>query len=379
MGAIRLFLACGVFLLHLNEQVLDNAGLHVNPIFVGNLIGGRAVIFFYIVSGFLISYVLNNKYPATAAGTRAFYRSRFLRIYPLWWVILLVCVAIGAARGSGGAAGYVAPAALIGSDWLVAFRHYPLPDWAVFPPGAEIGWTLGAELAFYLLAPWILRSTSCTIALFACSAAIRALLLWLIASADPAYKTWTYLFFPSILLFFLMGHLAERTHRWRPIGPALSVLLLAAAAAAASRLDDSTSLGDSWFHVAALCFAVALPGIFAATKDHRVSNFLGDLTYPLYLTHSLVILAVFDGVLSPLGRRLIATGGSFGARGLASAFMLAACLALALGVAMVTHVAIERRARAAFAWLLERARPRRTAPRDAMVPAPEVRRPVGRA
>jgi peptidoglycan/LPS O-acetylase OafA/YrhL len=372
MGVIRLFLACGVFLLHLDEQVLDRAGLRVNPIWIANLIGGRAVIFFYIVSGFLISYVLNSKYPATAAGARAFYRSRFLRIYPLWWVVLLLCLAIGAGRWTRGPTSDLAPAVLVGSDWLVAFRRYPLPDWGVFPPGAEVGWTLGAELAFYLLAPWILRSTSRVLVLFACSAAVRASLLWLIAPADPSFKTWTYLFFPSILVFFLLGHLAERVHRWRPIGAALSAALMVAAAVAACGLDGSTSVDDPRFHVAALCFAAGLPGVFAVTKDHRVSSFLGDLTYPLYLTHSLVIVALFSSALAGFGRWLIVVGGSLGSAELAGAFTAVACLVIALCVAAATHAAVESPLRAAFAWLIDRAAPRLLVLARRVVPKPRL-------
>src|SRR5258708_40202610 len=45
---------------------------------------GHAVIFFYVISGFLISYALENKY---RENTRAFYQSRFMRIFPLYWFI----------------------------------------------------------------------------------------------------------------------------------------------------------------------------------------------------------------------------------------------------------------------------------------------------
>jgi peptidoglycan/LPS O-acetylase OafA/YrhL len=44
---------------------------------------GFAVMYFYIISGFLISFVLAHKYPASVSGTAAFYRSRFTRIFSL--------------------------------------------------------------------------------------------------------------------------------------------------------------------------------------------------------------------------------------------------------------------------------------------------------
>ena len=354
MGGIRLFLACGVLFLHSNEQVLSHVGLQGKAIWSLNLIGGLAVIFFYIVSGFLISYVLNSKYAESVSGTLAFYRSRFLRIYPLWWVLLLFCVWIGPNLSSVPAvAGLVPASVLIGSDWIVAFGRYPVPYWSVFPPGSEIGWTLGAEVAFYLMAPWVLRSHRLAMALFAGTIAVRVLALFLVGPDDPAHKTWVYLFFPSILAFFLLGHLAEKLLRSRPIGIVGSVALLIAAATATSCLDDSTSIDSPWFHVAALCFAAALPGIFAATKDNRVSNFLGNLTYPLYLTHVVVISAVFSGTLSRIGQGLITASRMFDSIQLESIFVMGTTLAIALCVAAATHVAIERPLRVAFAWLLD--------------------------
>src|SRR5258708_17904710 len=62
--------------------------------------------------------------------------------------------------------------------------------------------------------------------------------------------------------------------------------------------------GD-WFrfndYAAVVLFALALPGIFEATKNNRVSNWLGDLTYPLYLTHYMTMSALF-GLLGSLAR-----------------------------------------------------------------------------
>jgi peptidoglycan/LPS O-acetylase OafA/YrhL len=41
-------------------------------------------------------------------------------------------------------------------------------------------------------------------------------------------------------------------------------------------------------------FATALPGIFNWTKNSRILNFLGDLSFPVYLLHVLVLVTVFD-------------------------------------------------------------------------------------
>jgi len=98
MGALRLFLAIGVLLAHYLDQVASHLGLTISMQWTLNVVAGRAVLLFYVVSGFLISYALHHKYPATRGGTLAFFRSRFLRIYPLWWLLLFVAASVPAPR-----------------------------------------------------------------------------------------------------------------------------------------------------------------------------------------------------------------------------------------------------------------------------------------
>ena len=350
MGAIRLFLAFGVLVAHTDADVLSHIGLRMDPLWALGLIGGRAVLFFYVVSGFLIGYVLHEKYPATGAGTRAFYRSRFLRIYPLWWCLLAVCLFLGSRPGlAGHLPPTVIPAAgLLGSDWLVAFWTYPAQDWLIFPSGAEVGWTLGAELTFYLMAPFVLRSDRTAFALLLVSALMRIVCIWAFKSAGQHVSvTMTYFFFPATLAFFMLGHCAAVIHRRYRIGLALSAVSLTAAAAF-SALGNPFSFDDWPFHLSALCFALALPGIFAVTKDNRVCNVLGDLTYPLYLTHSLVISALFWplALWGGLGEALAEWLPPLVHSKVGVAIILTGVVTvIALSVAWLTHLFVERPAR----------------------------------
>jgi peptidoglycan/LPS O-acetylase OafA/YrhL len=94
VGAIRLFLALGVVFAHTRHNVLPHVGLTADGAWWLNIIGPRAVIFFYVVSGFLISYALYEKCQPTAVGSLAFFRSRFLCIFPLCWSLLTVIVCL---------------------------------------------------------------------------------------------------------------------------------------------------------------------------------------------------------------------------------------------------------------------------------------------
>ena len=81
MGFIRFLLACGVVL------------THTSLIFgYSPLSGNLAVQCFYIISGFYMSLVLNEKYVGHKANF-LFYSNRALKIYPIYFVnlVLLIC------------------------------------------------------------------------------------------------------------------------------------------------------------------------------------------------------------------------------------------------------------------------------------------------
>ncbi|MFZ6693376.1 hypothetical protein [Undibacterium sp. SXout20W] len=68
-------------------------------------------------------------------------------------------------------------------------------------------WTLGVELSFYLIAPFILREKRTMLMLLALSLCVRVYLLYIgLGEHDP----WTYRFFPTELAFFLLGALSHQ-------------------------------------------------------------------------------------------------------------------------------------------------------------------------
>ena len=388
MGAIRLFLAYGVVLGHecdtaRNFQITCDAGWTLN------VIGGRSVVFFYIVSGFLMSYVLDSKYPRTKAGTYQFYKSRFLRIYPLWWaMVVFSTVTVSAAWLHQSPLGIFSAIFLFGSDWLVPFAHYPEQYFGFFPFRTEIGWTLGAEMTFYLLAPWLLRSVPLALAALVGSLAVRIVVFFVVSPHPPSpqeYIIWSYFFLPSTFMFFMLGHLARRVPYIGTAGPWPAFVILAAAVWFVSR-NGWAPAGD-WFRIndyaAAVLFALALPGIFEATKNNRVSNWLGDLTYPLYLTHDMTMSALFGlwGLVGVPGMTFVNFAKSFSSpytTGLVLFVLLAIACSL---VALVVHVLVELPLRFVAVRLIAGLEPLVWRPRATAAPAvqPAASGPVAKA
>ena len=79
MGAIRLILAIAV--------VIN----HTGPIFGYTLLRGNvAVQSFYILSGFFMAFILEEKYFQTKSPFQFFITNRILRIFPIYWSILAI-------------------------------------------------------------------------------------------------------------------------------------------------------------------------------------------------------------------------------------------------------------------------------------------------
>jgi peptidoglycan/LPS O-acetylase OafA/YrhL len=288
LGVLRLFLAFAVLMEHFSQQVLHNRNLPEFDIaFVFNINGARAVLLFYVISGFLISYALHHKYEAL--GTLAFYRARFLRIYPLWWAVFIVTALLSDSLPLN----TLPSVTILGLDWSIAFWQYPDRYWGNVPANAAIIWTLAAELTFYLIAPWLLRRPRVAIAVLVASFLIRTIIHAYWHKGDPGFANLTYFFFPAVAMFFMLGHLAEVLSRRFPIRVDGSVGLLLLSILLFWRVYPNISLDSAVEYIAVTCFALSLPGIFAATKDIRWMNCCGDLTFPLYITHSLTIGFLF--------------------------------------------------------------------------------------
>jgi peptidoglycan/LPS O-acetylase OafA/YrhL len=307
MGAIRLFLALVVVFDHLRLFVLQKHGLDVNVAFALGFNAGYAVMFFYVISGFLISFALSHKYGPTADGVRRFYENRFIRIFSAYWpmaiIILVLSSRVRADFVQAGSIDQLTGMLIFGMSSSIAFTDYPALHWSAAIPTLLQAWTLDAELSFYLVAPFLLRSRIAMVAVLVISAVIRAVLV----SKYGFNTSWTYLFVPSTLLFFLLGglsrFLAEQRfslmmHPAFCAGAVVSCLLLMFPAYAGW---DSLR-----FWLATMAFVASLPAIFAATKNISLLNWLGDLSYPLYLVHYPIVLKVADwantgGLLNSVG------------------------------------------------------------------------------
>ncbi|MEM9938477.1 MAG: acyltransferase [Pseudomonadota bacterium] len=297
MGIIRLLLAVAVVSVH------TKGGISIFPFF-GNS-GVTPVMMFYAISGFYMAMVINEKY---AEDTIYFYKKRALRLMPVYWIILIPTILLALLYTV-----FVNPISLFSSVLNEAdlLKSASILLLNVFPVGADmvslstmesggtssglyftpVIWSIGSEITFYLLSPFFIRSRARTIIVFAVFVSVR---IGVYALYDFQWTPWLYFFPAATFPFFIMGALA---YQWlRPIAKrvtkALDTKLLFKVLALSIFpvlivMHQWLPLNDT---VLIVLFALTIPTLFELTKTNRFDRMIGELSYPLYIAHSAVIL-----------------------------------------------------------------------------------------
>jgi peptidoglycan/LPS O-acetylase OafA/YrhL len=290
LGLVRLFLAWVVAADHWSVFVLRPQSVFIDDVYKFGFNSGYAVMFFYVISGFLITYTLTRNYDGDLHGVFKFYKNRFIRIFSLYWpLVVLTFLVFDWAWDrflSASLLDKLTGIFLLGMDWRIAFASYPETHFDAAIGGLHQAWTLGAELTFYLAAPLLMRSWKIGAALLAVSFGLRA--AFVIALGNDLHDVWTYHFAVTTVGFFMLGHLiCLASQGWRPLSQPIVGCVLLVCSFATMLFSGSYAGYDSVrFWGSALFFTAALPGVFEATKDMRWLNLAGDLSYPIYLVHT---------------------------------------------------------------------------------------------
>lgn len=307
MGVFRLLLALSVIADHTSHIL----GTELYP-------GNVAVQIFFMISGFYMAMVLDGRYTLDRKGLKLFYTNRALRLYPAYLAVALIIWAqffvVWAILRHPPMTNWIIPYEtmpwttkilsiltnwlLIGTD-IFSNMFYSSEQGAVFmfpsdpPLMTEAGmtwmqtyrtigpaWSIGTEIWFYLLAPFLVR--------------IRWPFLVAIAAASLACRLWIadglgrypYFFFPAQLLFFIAGICCYRIYR-RWIEPSGRQPWQRWIVWANWALVIVYPWCASWLPgpVHYLVIGLSLPCLFASTKHSRWDRFVGDLSYPVYLVH----------------------------------------------------------------------------------------------
>jgi exopolysaccharide production protein ExoZ len=262
--------------------------------------GAVGVDIFFVISGFIITtisyqYAVNN-----TAGY--FLVKRMIRIIPVYWLVSLFPMVYH----------YLKTGQLVDTTAIIkTICFFPFFDHSFFDsPILFVGWTLSFEMFFYVtifISMLVSRKWYIRIAIL--------LLLVVIAFnyATQAGNRLIIFFGNGIILEFLLGALAGliflSPFRMKPV--AASFLLIAGVAALLASVifgyGDISECGNAWNRSLSL-YRVVLWGLPAALlvtgavfkeKRQRVTIhswwiFLGDASYSIYLTHSLIVTLLYE-------------------------------------------------------------------------------------
>ncbi len=276
---------------------------------------GSAVLLFFILSGYVLAVVyLDSSEPI---NRMRFWFARFARIYPLYFVALVLdapnlyryrLLKYGMRAALFKTSISFAGSALLLQQWFPVLRGIDFPNWS-----------LSVEALFYLLFPlfgaawWRLRLTAqigLALALF--------LSFWGLEYAgslrgmDPFAHIQPIAYLPYFLagIVLLRLHLwiredAARLEAWQRISPftaVFTVAALAVACAAPHRLAESVLPGLVFlpgYSLLLLCFAGGnrwIEGIFSLP----LLVLLGESSYALYLLHVIVSTWMFSYARLPV-------------------------------------------------------------------------------
>lgn len=166
LNSIRFFASISVVIIHI-EQFKGFLGLNNQsnaPFFLSDFVlnGRDAVTLFFVLSGFLITYLLLAELQSTGnIAIRKFYLRRALRIWPLYYMILLISFVVipGIFHLTHFKGYYIS----LSDRFFVklGLMFFFLPNIAdllnIYVLGAMHLWTIGVEEQFYLIWPQLLK------------------------------------------------------------------------------------------------------------------------------------------------------------------------------------------------------------------------------
>lgn len=286
LTGLRAFAALAVFLHHATSY--QDAPHWAR--FITNA-GDDGVSFFFMLSGFVLAW--NGR---DDDGPGRFYRRRAARILPLYWIAWIIGGAFSIAADHQRFVSLLPSLALLQS-WF--------PQKEIHFAGNSVGWSLSAEMFFYLLFPLVffaLRRLSLRgVAVALCIALlfVFAIPLTLHPTEPSGLRYWLIYLFPATRVFeFIVGMCLALLLR---NGVTFPVPVAATATFALAVSVASNWMPRYWLLVAAtvIPFVLLLASSAEADRSGKGSVFgwkpivkLGEWSFAFYLVHLIILRAI---------------------------------------------------------------------------------------
>ncbi len=281
-------------------------------------LGDWAVYTFFILSGYWIFRMWEEKYSKTAAPVATFYFSRVLRLLPVFWLANLLSALVQVSLDPQ----FLDPRGWSGAGlWQALGSNFFILGYATVPHAAgalHAAWSLDIEMQFYVIAPLVFfllsRPRAGTVWTFILLAGCVAGFGLFLAKPGPVYRQ-----LGCYALLFFVGLIAAR-QAWRPsarwayaaagIGVLLVLICLLVPTwrpLVENAKHGATGLNEYHKRIfqAMLALAAAPFALFSVGQpSSKADRLLSELTYIVYLVQWPVMTAhgFLFGQLAPMER-----------------------------------------------------------------------------
>jgi peptidoglycan/LPS O-acetylase OafA/YrhL len=298
--------------------------------------GEMAVVFFFLLSGFVLSRSLE-KSGISLTSIVSFYVKRFFRIYPVFFVVIVVTMFI--LRGDIFLRNFPYTSEWFNSLVNCTFSLKELISNLLFRSVSlsSVSWTLKVEVWVSLLFPFLFL-LSTRISRFLNIAVLIALMVGAYYIPHPDYIPYMYIFYLGIIMSSfkdIFNTLVPMKNKYKNIlfiGGIVLFFIVSENITRSIRLYIESFIG--WGIIGLIVY-----GDFSSLNTllrHRYVNLLGKISYPFYLTHFLV-LYVFTLVLFtyfPIQQYLDYSL-------FIHTFIMIATISIAIGISVLLHKYIE--------------------------------------
>ena len=280
LGTYRYILSLLVLISHLWQDMIHGPAAY-------------AVYGFYVLSGFLMTLILNEKYGFKASGIARYLKNRALRIYPVYWLACAFGLIVYTfALSNGINASSLNPAARIPEDtvdFILNIALNPISN----PEGrlVSVSHALGIELGAYILILFFGRNTSASFTMAICS---------LIAICAEGFSSLSFVSryngFMTSMLPFATGALLYHYKDNLKFACSPKLSLFAWIINGVVWLWNDQYPWTVGLYVSIFFSAWVTLSLYQA-QTTRLDKFLGDLSYPVYLLHTscgILILCLAD-------------------------------------------------------------------------------------
>jgi peptidoglycan/LPS O-acetylase OafA/YrhL len=311
LNSLRFIAALIVLLSHVG-QLVNVFGVTENfkPVYTSPIQGELGVILFFALSGFLITYLLLAEQKINdTINVKAFYIRRALRIWPLYFLTIILAIFVFPFINFLVFKGYDAAVIWTGLSWKLFFYCIFMPnivmDFLGFIPYATHSWTIGAEEQFYFLWPLLFKKVRNKMAIFAGVLIVYLLLYYLLRyfPNENKYSKIGFLIWSRYpiscmaigglyaYLAFIKNTAAEKIKSilftvWVQLLMVLVLVLMALTGYYFKFFNNeiyALLLGYQVYNL-----AVNPKPVFSL--ENRLLNYLGKISYGLYMFHPLAIV-----------------------------------------------------------------------------------------